>query len=150
MTVLRRELKSVFGIMLNMTRKGRAKVNTYQLCLPTALLDLARSSLFFTSQRLPTVQRLLHQHNITKLTLPSSAQKLLCLSHGVKTYAKYTLPNAKYTLHNKIYKIVDFGGKGNCMFLAAAGSLSSILPNNSHDHKSLRHGVSKWYINHGQ
>ena len=149
MTVLRRELKSVFGIMLNMTRKGRAKVNTYQLCLPTALLDLARSSLFFTSQRLPTVQRLLHQHNITKLTLPSSAQKLLCLSHGVKTYAKYTLPNAKYTLHNKIYKIVDFGGKGNCLFLAAAGSLSSILPNNSHDHKSLRHGVSKWYINYG-
>ena len=47
------------------------------------------------------------------------------------------------------YKIVDFGGSGNCLFLAVAGSLSAMLPTSNHDHKSLRKGVSRWYIENG-
>ena len=57
-TVLRKELKSVFGILLQMTRNGRQRNKTYKLLLPKPLIDLANSSSFFSYQKLPPVQRL--------------------------------------------------------------------------------------------
>ena len=82
-TVLRRELKSVFGIMLQMTRNGRQRIKTYKLLLPKPLINLAKSSSFFSYQKLPPVQRLSQN---SKLNKKSSTQKEGDIYNQVQTY----------------------------------------------------------------
>ena len=48
-----------------------------------------------------------------------------------------------------VYNIVDYGGRGNCIFLAVAGCLRSILPSSEHDHYSLRFLVGEWFKQNG-
>ena len=45
--------------------------------------------------------------------------------------------------------MVNYGGKGNCLFLAVAGSLRSVDPSSKHTHYSLRQQVSEWYKEYG-
>ena len=40
---------------------------------------------------------------------------------------------------------MDYGAKGNCLFLSVAGNLRSVHPSSSHTHSSLRSQVSLWY-----
>ena len=54
--------------------------------------------------------------------------------------------NPRYIIGKETYTIVDFGGKGNCFFLAIAGSLRALFPNQKYDHNTLRNEVSRWYI----
>ena len=71
-TVLRRELKIVYGILLKMMRNGRKRIKTYKLHMPTALIDLATSSSFFSSQSC-------HQSSVyfTRIILANSPQARL-------------------------------------------------------------------------
>ena len=53
---LRRELKGVFGITLNLRRIGRCRSKSYKLSLPERLMDLASRSMFFQNPTLMTGQ----------------------------------------------------------------------------------------------
>ena len=144
-TVLRRELKAVFGILLKTIRAGRQRVRRYQLCVPSSLLDLATSSSFYNSKTLPTVQRLTTSYQKIPAIFSMTSSE-----HKHVDSSKFGKIKGKYSFENKVYNIVDFGGGGNCLFLAVAGSLRAVLPNSLYDHRALRDGVSKWYIRNGQ
>ena len=94
-TVLRRELKKVFGILLKINRNGRQRIKNYKLQLPKPLIDLAATSSFFSSGRLPLVQRLRQPTKIGKLTVSSSAKKEGDTSNRVHTNTNYTFQNKK-------------------------------------------------------
>ena len=53
-------------------------------------------------------------------------------------------------VNNILYNNMDYGGRGNCLFLAIAGSLRAVKPSSVEDHISLRAGVSVWYIEYGE
>ena len=127
-----------------MKRTGRNKVKTYNLSIPAALLDLAYRSSFFRSKTLPTVKRLPDSEGniLSKFGLDEPRSQAIAVS--------IRQIHSKCTVNGYEYNIVDCGGEGNCYFLAVAASLTAILPTNTLDHKSLRKGVSRWYIDYGQ
>ena len=53
-------------------------------------------------------------------------------------------------VNNIIYNIVDYGGHGNCFFLAASGCFHHVNPESVETHISLRKQVSDWYKENGE
>ena len=128
-TVLRRELKRVFGIMLQMTRNGRQRIKTYKLLLPKPQIDLANSSSFFSYQKLPPVQRLGHN---SKLYKRSSTYKEGDISTQVQTYTNCNSQKKKNVyiargIHKKYLTKIRYCGLQNNGNLCYINTLFRLL-----------------------
>ena len=124
-TILRRELRAVFGISLTLKRTGRNKTKSYNLVLPEDLIGFAETSDFFEQTTLHKVKRSSSQNdcNVHHILLPPDQGSGLIGYMGRK-------PNivGKCVVKNILYNNVDYGGLGNCLFLAVAGSLRAVSP----------------------
>lgn len=144
-SAMRRELKCVFGIKLNLKRVGRTKVKRYNLSFPMDLIEFASSSTLFQDATLPPVIRV--------------PQPVVCLKTGEKNFVPipqeflHCPPKGRITgicvLNNVPYNIVDYGGRGNCLFCSVAGALRAVRPYSKCNHYTLRYQVSEWYKQYG-
>ena len=136
---LRRELKAVFAISLTLQRTGRNRSKFYKLTLPGVLMDLAYSSTFFQHSTLPKVVRLFEP----EIRLTCRGDKSVAHSRSLLEYPPKGVIVGRRVLNSILYNMVDYGGKGNCMFLAVAGGLRSDNQASVHTHYSLCHQVSE-------
>ena len=102
-SAMRRELKCVFGIKLNLLHVGRTKAKRYNLSFPMDLIEFASSSTLFQDATLPPVIRV--------------PQPVVCLKTGDKQFVPISQeflhcpPKGRKTgicvLNNVTYNIVD-------------------------------------------
>ena len=140
---LRRELKGVFGILLKLQRIGRSRAKSYKLSLPERLMDLASRSMFFQN---PTLQHVTRRSEDIILLTTNVNGKCAPIQIASQQIGFKLFIHGQFVVDQIIYNIVDYGGQGNCLFLAVAGSLRAADPYSVHTHKSLRQGVSEYYI----
>lgn len=106
-------------------------------------MDLASRSMFFQNPTLQHVAR--RSEDVILLTKNDTNGK--CAPIQVESYSCFKpFIRGQCAVDHIIYNIVDYGGRGNCLFHAVAGSLRAVDPNSVHTHKSLRQGVSEYYI----
>lgn len=144
-SALRRELRSVFGIKLNLERAGRGRSKTYMLAFPMELIDFASSSTLFQDAALPQVIRAPQP----EIRLTTFDNKSVSVSHNFLHFPPKGRIIGTCVVNHLTYNMVDFGGKGNCLFCAVAGALRAIHPSSVTTHYSLRYQVSEWYLQHG-
>ena len=56
----------------------------------------------------------------------------------------------KCVVNNIIHIIANYGGQGNCLFLAASGRFRDVNPASVETHFSLRKQVLDWYKENGE
>ena len=142
---LRRELKAVYGIMLRLKRTGKQKyIKHYVLILPKKLMELANRSNFFEK----TKYQPLHKVNSDQ-TASLFGNKNLTPLQQVTENIRYPENKGVVTVMGVQYNRVDYGGQGNCLFLAVAGGLRFFFGPSKYDHRYLRQAVADWYIQFG-
>ena len=143
--VLRRELRAIYGIKFMTKRTGKFKNRVlYELFGTPELLEFASTSSFFDNNSLPPIAR---KPKVSKFHLDIVNPAFRYPDGSITTVQNQTAPSVfpEYlVVHGIKYKKRDFGGQGNCLFLAVAGALWEICPSSGFDHKTLRNAVSQW------
>ena len=148
--VLRRELRAIYGIKFITKRTGKFKDKVlYELVVPPELLELALTSSFFNNNSIPPIAR---KAKISKSSLDIVKSAYSKPDESINACQNKTAPSESVQYHvvgGIQYVKRDFGGEGNCLFLAVAGALKEVCSTSGFTHKSLRKAVSEWQIEFG-
>ena len=113
-SALRRELKTVFGIKLILERAGRNRSKSYKLTFPMDLIEFASSSTLFQDAALPQVIRAPQP----EIRLTTRDNKSVTISRNFLHFPPKGRITGTCVINHLTYNMVDYGGKGNCLFCA--------------------------------